>query len=123
VLGFGEIHDGDIVIARLLRKAAVLAAARHYLPLGVPVVKRVAAVPGDRVCAKDGMVRIDGDEAAFRKRRDSNGRPLPGWTGCVDLERHQYLLLSSDAWSFDGRYFGLTEASEIMGRGKLLWWP
>ena len=116
-----EVRRGDIVIARLPGRFGELAAKRNYLPHGVPLVKRVAAVAGDRVCASGQAISVDGRIAARRKRFDALGRPLPTWRGCVDLRSHDHFLLGENPWSFDGRYFGVTHSSEIVGRAVLIW--
>ncbi|WP_206078923.1 S26 family signal peptidase [Allomesorhizobium camelthorni] len=45
------ISRGDLVLARAPRHIRQLAAERGYLPANVPLVKRVAALDGDTVCA------------------------------------------------------------------------
>jgi type IV secretory pathway protease TraF len=42
---------GDTVIAWAPAPWRLLAAQRHYLPVNVPLVKQVAAGPGEQVCA------------------------------------------------------------------------
>jgi type IV secretory pathway protease TraF len=99
-----------------------LAAARHYLPANVPVVKRVAAAAGDRVCANGVRIRVNGRVAAVRRRADLSGRPLPRWTRCAKLGARQVLLLgTAGPDSFDGRYFGLTEQAAIVGKAHMIW--
>src|SRR3546814_5225387 len=46
------VEPGEMVIARVPLRYRQLAAARRYLPMNVPLVKRVAAYAGDRVCAR-----------------------------------------------------------------------
>ena len=116
-----KVRRGDIVIARFPERFSELAAKRNYLPQGVPLVKRVAAVAGDRVCASGQAISIDGRIAAKRRRFDALRRPLPTWQGCVDLRSRDLFLLGEDPWSFDGRYFGVTHSSEVVGRGVLIW--
>jgi conjugative transfer signal peptidase TraF len=117
----GGLHRGDSVIAALAEPHRTLAAGRGYVPLGVPLVKRVAAIPGDRICARGAAISIDGKVAAVRKSLDARGRKLPAWSGCADLHAGEYLLIGESQWSFDGRYIGLTRTSEIIGRAVLLW--
>jgi conjugative transfer signal peptidase TraF len=117
-----EPRAGDIVIAWAPARARRLAAARGYLPSDVPLVKRVAAVAGDRVCATGGRILINGRTATFRRTRDPSKRPMPRWSGCLRLRPHQFFLLSPvgpDA--FDGRYFGVTRPAEVVGTARLLW--
>jgi conjugative transfer signal peptidase TraF len=112
---------GDSVVARLAEPYRSMAARRGYLPRGVPLVKRIAAVPGDRVCAQGAMVSINGKMAVVRKSLDALGRALPAWSGCRDLGASEYLLLGDSPWSFDGRYFGATDKRDMIGRAVLLW--
>jgi conjugative transfer signal peptidase TraF len=122
-LAFSDpIHVGDMVVAWAPGPARRLAAARHYLPANVPLVKRVAAAPGDRVCAKRKTMFVNGRPAALRRVRDPSDRPLHWWFGCHVLRHGELFLLSSSApEAFDGRYFGITRTSEIVGKARLLW--
>ena len=115
-----KVRRGDMVIAWVPSSAGTLAAVRHYLPANVPLVKRVVAVEGDRVCAAGRSIRINGRQAAQRRRADSARRPMPWWTGCRRLGPGDYLLLTDDPASFDGRYFGITRRQELVGRAVLL---
>src|SRR3546814_7581723 len=45
------VEPGEMVIARVPHRYRQLADARRYLPMNVPMVQRVAAYAGDRVCA------------------------------------------------------------------------
>lgn len=113
---------GDTVIAWPPPTMRELAATRHYLPRNVPLVKRVAAVGGDYVCAIGEAVFVDGRLAVHRLEADAKGRPLPWWTGCTLLESDQYLLLMDGVpHSFDGRYFGTVGRDAIVGKANLLW--
>lgn len=116
-----EIRRGDMVVAWTPGPARSLAAGRHYLPANVPLVKRVAAVAGDRVCAAGNTVSINGRRAAVRQNRDAAGRALPWWSGCRDLVAGEYFLLMDSPSSFDGRYFGVTGKADLVGRAVLLW--
>ena len=98
-----------------------LAAERRYLPAGVPLVKRVAAVADDVICAIGLSVTVNGRPAAVRLPFDALGRPLPAWHGCRRLHSDELLLLTENPWSFDGRYFGPSKRSDVIGRAWLLW--
>jgi type IV secretory pathway protease TraF len=117
-----RLKVGALVIARLPAWAARLAAARDYLPITVPVIKRIAARGGEHVCERAGILSIEGRPVARALTADSAGRPLPAWRGCRDLRRNEFLLLGEGAAdSYDGRYFGPVVASAIMGRAIPLW--
>ena len=116
------VDVGNMVIAWPPASVRAMAATRHYLPRGVPLVKRIAAGPGDRICASGASISIDGRVVASRLTRDRQGRALPWWSGCRSLRDHQYLLLmAAIPDSFDGRYFGITNGFDIIGRARLLW--
>lgn len=111
----------ELVIARLPQRYRRLAATRRYLPMNVPLVKRVAASAGDEVCARGAQVFVNGLSTAKRRIADHAGRPMPLWTGCVDLRGRQLFLLMDTPASFDGRYFGVTEGADIIGRAWPIW--
>lgn len=101
--------------------------ARPYLAqLGMPrnvlLLKRVAAVEGDLVCASG--VRVSTPErSAPLHGHDSQGRRLPAWHGCRALGQGQVFLLGDGSDSFDARYFGPVHRTELKGRflGVLTW--
>lgn len=117
-----RLEVGDYVIARLPAPVRELASRRRYLPGNVPLVKRVAAVPGDQVCALGRQIFINGRLAAERRIADGQGRSMPWWNGCTTLRNSAHFLLIADApASFDGRYFGPTPPDLIIGKAHLIW--
>ena len=118
----GEPGRGAMVVARLPTGMRRLAAARHYLPANVPLVKRVGARQGDRVCAAGDRIFINDRLAARRRDKDVAGRAMPWWEGCRHLGKGQLLLLgTAGPGSFDGRYFGITKPASLVGRARLIW--
>jgi conjugative transfer signal peptidase TraF len=112
----------DSVIAWAPGAARSLAAARAYLPQTIPLVKRVAAIEGDVICANGHDIAINGRIVAQRRARDVHGRPMPWWSGCQRLDEGDvFLLVTERADSFDGRYFGITKSANIIGRARLIW--
>jgi conjugative transfer signal peptidase TraF len=113
---------GDLVLAWAPLWARRLAAERHYLPFDVPLAKRIAAVESDTVCADDDSILINGEFVARRLTFDRSGRLLPHWAGCETLDPGAFFLLMPDVPdSFDGRYFGVIERKDIIGRLVPLW--
>src|ERR1700751_3886781 len=53
-----------------------------YLPIGVPMLKRVLALPGQTVCRNGLTIVVDGIDVGNAHERDGRGRPLPVWHGC-----------------------------------------
>ena len=122
LLSSPSIRIGDMVAARLPPPFGAFAATRRYLPAGVPLIKKVVAGPGDIVCAAGRSIRIDGRPVALRLSADSAGRPLPTWSGCKRLRYDQlFLLMAGNPRSFDGRYFGISRRSDILGQVTLIW--
>ena len=122
VSGAGEPKPGSMVVAWLPPAMRRLAAERHYLPVNVPLVKRVGAAANDRVCAAGRLIFINGRLAARRRVKDWAGRAMPWWEGCHRLKRGEAFLLSRRGpTSFDGRYIGITAAGSILGEARLIW--
>lgn len=116
------LQRGDMVIAWPPAAARQLAASRHYLPSNVPLVKRVAGIAGDTICAADRMVTVNGRPVAMRRAADAEGRDLPAWQGCIRLGPGMlFLLMTKTPDSFDGRYFGPTLAQDVIGKATPLW--
>lgn len=114
-------EPGDMVIARVPEPFRRLAATRRYLPMNVPLVKRVAASAGDEVCALGQEIFVNGRWTIERRLTDGAGRAMPMWSGCVRLRGRQLFLLMNSPASFDGRYFGVTEGGDVIGKARLLW--
>jgi conjugative transfer signal peptidase TraF len=118
----GPPRVGGIVMAWLPAEAAALAARRNYLPLGVPLLKRIGAVSPQWVCVDRTTVRIDGQIVARLRRVDGRGRPLHAWLQCRHLMPGELFLLSNtSADSFDSRYFGPISVDDVIGSARPLW--
>lgn len=124
VLPAGVPHVGDLVLVRPPAALAALFAERGFLPMGVPLLKHVAALAGDRVCRIGLHVTVNGTAVATALERDRQGRLLPAWSGCRRLTADDVFLLNPDApASLDGRYFGPSPVAAIVGRVAPLWTP
>jgi len=116
------VQVDSIVLAHLPAQAALLAAQRDYLPLGIPLLKRVGAIAPQQVCIVGRSVRIDGVPVAATLAADHLGRPLPAWQQCRHLRPGELFLLSTtNPASFDSRYFGPVAASAVIGVAHPLW--
>jgi conjugative transfer signal peptidase TraF len=117
-----DLPVGAFALARLPAAAAVLADRRGYLPKTVPILKRVAAISGQNVCATGDGIAVDGVFVARSLSHDSAGRHLAAWTGCRQLVGDELFLLNADsAASFDGRYFGPIPRTNVIGKAIPLW--
>ena len=116
------VQVDSIVLAHLPTQAALLAAQRDYLPLGIPLLKRVGAIAPQQVCVVGRSVRIDSVPVAVVLPADHLGRPLPAWQQCRRLRPGELFLLSTtNPASFDSRYFGPVAASAVIGVAHPLW--
>jgi type IV secretory pathway protease TraF len=117
-----RLRVGDLVVATPPEPLASFLADRSYLPLDVPLVKHVAALPGQSVCRNGLKVSIDTVAVGEARERDSRDRPLPLWQGCRVMALGQVFLMNAQsADSLDGRYFGPLPAASIVGRASPHW--
>jgi conjugative transfer signal peptidase TraF len=93
---------------------------REYL--GVPLMKRIAALPGQTVCRIGRNVSVDAIAMGEALARDRRGRELPVWQGCWTLRANEIFLMNWDVQdSLDGRYLGPIPKNTIVGRALPLW--
>lgn len=111
-----DLKVGDLVAITPPAPLADFMVGRRYIGRDVPLLKHVAALPGQRVCRFGPRVTIDGVLLAYALARDSLGRALPIWQGCQRIAKGQLFLLNSSASdSFDGRYFGALPTRNVIG--------
>lgn len=111
---------GDLVVVTPAEPIARLLAERQYLPRGVPLMKHVAALPGQTVCRNGAIVSIDGRPVVLARPHDREARPLPSWRGCRRVARGALFLLNRAETSLDGRYFGPMAVARPVGRARPL---
>ena len=121
IVAVADLRVGDIVVFRTPPLFAALFAERGYLPLGVPLIKRVVATDGMSVCERDGHLSIDHLHAADALPADGRGRPMPIWSGCRTLRTREFFALMDNPASLDGRYFGPVQTALIIGKAVPLW--
>jgi conjugative transfer signal peptidase TraF len=122
IRGKASLHVGERVAIEPPPALRRLLAERHYLPTGVPLLKRIAAVSGQRVCRFTHGVTIDGAYVGAARARDRLGRPLPVWAGCRVLRSGELFVMNPAAPdSFDGRYFGVLRLADVIGRATPVW--
>jgi conjugative transfer signal peptidase TraF len=93
-----------------------------YLPIGVALLKRVLALPGQTVCRNRLTIAVDGIDVGKAQERDRRGRLLPVWHGCrVIADGDVFVMNWQSADSLDSRYFGPLPASTVIGRATPVW--
>lgn len=110
-----EAELGEFVLVSPPIWAGKLIEEREYLPSHMPLIKRIAALPGDEICREQQEVFINKNFVADAKNIDSNGRKMPNLSGCFTLKNNERFLLNEHENSLDGRYFGVTKTAEIIG--------
>ena len=105
----GRPRRGDVVLAK------------HPQRPSMKLVKRVAAVPGDRVTAQGDDWRVE--EAPSRGVPSSEG-PAAAGAQVWSLGEDEYFLLGdAPDVSTDARHFGAVSGRDIEARAWLVYWP
>jgi conjugative transfer signal peptidase TraF len=127
-IGFYGVESGDqlavtdLVVAMPPNLLATFLGERGYVPFGVPLIKRILALPGQSVCRNELAISVDGVTMGVALAHDRQGRPLPVWQGCRAIAEEEVFLMNWDEpASLDGRYFGPIPLRAIIGRAKPLW--
>lgn len=118
----GELSVTDLVAVEALEPLATFLADGGYLPRGVPMLKRVLALRGQTVCRNAYTIIVDDIAMGEARARDSRGRSLPAWQGCLVIAEDELFLMNWQSEnSFDGRYFGVTQRAAVIGHAQPVW--
>jgi conjugative transfer signal peptidase TraF len=117
-----DLNVTDLVAVTAPPLIAEFLSDRGYLPMGMLMMKRILALPGDTVC------RYGLDIIAYRstighaRERDKAGRKMPVWQGCRRIGDDELFLMNFDVLdSVDGRYFGPFPRAFVIGRALPVW--
>jgi signal peptidase I len=105
---FGTVRRGDVI------------AFRHDAPTAETYIKRVVALPGERVEVRAGAVLVDGRELAepYVQFRDKRSAPA------VLVPPHGFYVLGDNrAESDDSRNWGVLRETDIVGKAVVGIWP
>lgn len=117
-----DLSVGDLVVVTAPVALADFLSQRGYLPAGMPLLKHVAALPGQEVCRGGLGIIVDGVVLGTALAADRSGRPLPVWQGCRRVQAGDIFLMNPDVPnSFDGRYFGPISVRSILGCAIPIW--
>ena len=122
VQSLDSLTVGDLVVLEPPSPLGDWLLEHGYLGADVPLIKHVAALPGQLVCRTGMTITIDGVTFATAKEHDRFDRPLPVWHGCQRLtDDHIFFLNPDTEASLDGRYFGPLPRDTIIGRAVPIW--
>ena len=118
----GKLAITELVAIRPPEPLATFLDLNGYLPIGVPMLKRVLALPGQTVCRKGFTISVEAIDIGAALSRDGRGRPLPVWQGCSVVGADQLFLMNWQSKdSLDGRYFGFVPNSSVIGKALPVW--
>lgn len=118
----GRLFVTELVAIKPPEPLATFLDLNGYLPVGIPMLKRVLALPGQAVCRSGRTISVEKIDMGEARERDSRGRPLPVWHGCrVVGEDELFIMNWQSKDSLDGRYFGPIAASAVIGRAFPMW--
>jgi conjugative transfer signal peptidase TraF len=118
----GRLAVTELVAIRPPEPLATFLDLNGYLPIGLPMLKRVLALLGQTVCRKGLTISVDAIDLGDALSRDSRGRPLPVWQGCRVAGADELFLMNWQSEdSLDGRYFEFVPNSSVIGKALPVW--
>jgi conjugative transfer signal peptidase TraF len=118
----GALRTDELLVVTPPEPLATFLDERRYLPKGIPLLKHIAALPGQTVCRTGNTISIDGITVGAALDRDHLGRSLPVWQGCRVIAAGEVFLMNRQSVaSLDGRYFGPLPTTTIVGRADPIW--
>ena len=117
-----DYRRGMTVVFPVPSAFRTLVYGRRWLRGGMPLLKQIGALAGDRVCIFTHRFAINGRTLGPVFTVDSSGRPLPEIRGCFEVKPGDFFAASLHLdKSFDGRYFGVLPLSQLQGEARPLW--
>ncbi|WP_024520617.1 S26 family signal peptidase [Bradyrhizobium sp. Tv2a-2] len=118
----GKLTITELVAVKPPDPLAAFLDLNGYLSTGVPMLKRVLALPGQTVCRIGLDITVDDLEFGRARERDGRNRPLPSWQGCRIIGEGEIFVMNwQSADSLDSRYFGPLPVSSVIGRAVPVW--
>jgi signal peptidase I len=129
---YGTLHDQDLLVASKI-SYKLHAPQRGDIIIFKPpnddardFIKRVIAVPGDRLRIDKGTVYINGEvlkEPYLPERWTLNNTWPPDGREVIVPPDHYFVLGDNRNHSSDSRTFGYIDINEILGKAEVRIWP
>lgn len=117
-----EYRRGMYVVFPVPRELHALVYGRHWMRNGIPFLKELLGLAGDRVCIFPDRLEINDRPVGPIFSVDSNGQSLPHHPGCFVVQPGYFFAASQYLnKSFDGRYFGALALSVLQGEARPVW--
>jgi conjugative transfer signal peptidase TraF len=117
-----DYRRGMFVVFPVPRDLRAVVYGRHWMRNGIPFLKELLGVEGDRVCVFADRLEINTHAIGPVFERDSTGQSLPQQRGCFIVQPGYFFAASHYLdKSFDGRYFGALPVSQIQGEARPVW--
>lgn len=112
-----DIGRNDDVLFQPNEKTQQFIVGHGWLPKGVPLLKRIVGIQGDRLCIKQQQVVLNNKTIASIKDKDIKGNQLPQFQFCGVIAHNQYFVQGiANDHSFDSRYYGLISGNQIISK-------
>jgi len=118
----GGYRRGMYVVFPVPRELYALVYGRHWMRNGIPFLKELMGLAGDRVCILRDRLEINERTVGPVFTVDSSGQPLPQHLGCFEVQPGTFFAASQHFdKSFDGRYFGALPLKLLKGEARPVW--
>jgi len=117
-----DYRRGMYVVFPVPEALRPLVYGRHWMRNGIPFLKELIGLEGDRVCIFADRLEVNGRTVGPVFQVDSRGFPLPQHPGCFAIPSASFFAASKYLdKSFDGRYFGALPLSVLQGEARPVW--
>jgi conjugative transfer signal peptidase TraF len=103
----------DAVVSLGVPAGARPLADRISMPPTIQLLKRVVAMPGDRVCTDDNRYVVGDELVSLIAPRDQVGRPLVPFAFCGTVPAGLAFVAARGESSLDSRYFGPVPITDL----------
>ncbi len=92
-----------------------------YFEEGSIFIKKIAALPGDVITVKDGYQKINGGEPRYLHLLKTLKKQASDFDRTVTVSENGLWVIGTTKASYDSRYTGEIDNSQIVGRAYPLW--